>query len=104
MTEKNSEDLIEEPIDWESPFDSIRSAEINDVKLQFLDNGVKTRPLDEKGEEYTLFKFNCIRIDMKKPKEVSYSTSSKRLIEELMPLYPQKNKKFHITRSLRRYI
>ena len=86
-------------IDWENPFDDIRSSEIDDIKLTFLDNGRKVIKQDEKGEDYTQYKFKCMRIDISNPAEVKYITSSKRLIEEISSVAPIKDKDIQIIRT-----
>lgn len=96
-----SEDWEDEgmAIDWENPFDDIRSSEVDDIKLTFLDNGRKLTKLDEKDEEYTQYKFKCTRIDISNPADITYITSSKRLIEEISFVAPIKGKDIQILRT-----
>ena len=96
-----SEDYEDEglEIDWENPFDDIRSSEVDDIKLTFLDNGRKVVKQDEKGSEYTQFRFKCMRIDISNPAEITYITSSKRLIDEITFVAPIKDKDVQILRT-----
>ena len=96
MSEYEDEGLA---IDWENPFSEIRSSEIADIKLTFLDNGRKLIKLDEKDEEYTQYKFKCMRIDISNPSEITYITSSKRLVEEIAFVAPIKDKDIQIIKS-----
>lgn len=86
-------------IDWENPFTEIRSSEVSEIILEFLDNGMKFQRVDEKGEEYTQYKFKCIRQDISNPAEVTYITSSKRLIEEIVSVAPIKGKTCKIVKT-----
>ncbi|MCP4648579.1 MAG: hypothetical protein GY853_00680 [PVC group bacterium] len=87
------------PIDWENPFDEIRSSEVDDITLEFLDNGVKVSKMDDKGNSYTQFKWSCMRMDISNPSEVLYLTSSKKLIAELRTEAPLVGRTFQILRS-----
>ena len=89
----------ETPIDWESPFDDIRSSEVDSIALHFNTNGVKLLKEDEKGDIYTQFKFQCTRTDITNPKEVIYITSSKRLIESIANYAPIEGKDLQIEKS-----
>ena len=64
-----------------------------------MDNGRKLIKQDEKGEDYTQYKFKCIRIDISNPSEVTYITSSKRLIEEIAFVAPIKDKDIQIIKT-----
>lgn len=86
-------------IDWENPFDAIRSSEVEDIKLEMLDNGRKLTKQDQDGEDYTQYKFKCKRVDIKTPAEITYITSSKRLIEEIQFVAPIEGKTLQITKS-----
>jgi len=86
-------------IDWESPFNEIRSSEVDSIVLEFLDNGRLVVKEDDKGEEYSQYNFNCIRQDMANPKEMKYITSSKRLIEQFINFAPIEGKTLKITKS-----
>ena len=88
-----------EPIDWENPFDDIRSSEVEDITLEFLDNGRKLLKEDDKGDVYTQFKWKCMRMDITNPAEIIYMTSSKKLIGELKLEAPVEGKTFNIKRS-----
>ena len=88
-----------EPIDWENPFDEIRSSEVVDITLEFLDNGIKVSKVDDKGNDYTQYKWSCMRMDIDNPSEVIYMTSSKLLIKEFMLEAPLEGKTFDINRS-----
>lgn len=89
----------EVPIDWESPFDEIRSSEVDTIALNFYDNGVKLLKEDDKGDLYTQFKFRCLRTDITNPKDIIYITSSKRLIDEIALFAPIKGKDLQIDKS-----
>lgn len=93
------EDEFYAEIDWENPFDEIRSSEVEKIKLKFLNNGRKVQKEDDKGEEYTQFKFDCTRMDISNPADVVYTTSSKRLIEELAEHAPIAGKILSIVKS-----
>ena len=102
MTDNPEEDWDEpegEVIDWENPFDYIRSSEVNEITLEFLDNGIKLKKLDENDEEYVLFVWKCIRKDITNPTEITYSTSSKRLIDGLTLEAPMKGKTLDIFKT-----
>ena len=88
-----------EDIDWENLYDEIRSSEIQEIKLKFLDNGKKITQLDDKEQPYTQFRFNCSRLDTKKEYAITYITSSKRLMEALKTLKPLKGKSLKITKT-----
>ena len=93
------DDVEFQEIDWENPFDDIRSSEIADIKLKFENNGRKAIREDDKGVEYTQFKFDVIRMDISNPSAVSYTTSSKRLIDEFAEHAPIKGKILQIVKS-----
>lgn len=93
------EEFEDTEIDWENPFDEIRSSEVAEIVLEFQDNGKKVIKEDDKGEEYTQFKFDCIRMDISNPADVLYTTSSKRLIEEMGEHAPIKDKTLKIVKS-----
>ena len=95
--EKMSEEW--EEIDWENPFDDIRSSEVSDITLEFLDNGIKVTKEDESGAEYKQYKFSCVRTAITNPSEVNYTTSSKRLIEAMVPFKPIKGKELRIVKT-----
>ena len=97
MDEFDSLDAVD--IDWENPFDEIRSSEVLEIDLLFLNNGIKVVKEDEKGDEYTQFRFKCVREDISKPSEVTYITSSKRLIEEIAMVAPIKDKHLTVVKS-----
>ena len=86
-------------IDWENPFDDIRSSEVDSIDLEFLDNGKKVIKEDDKGENYTQFRFKAIRKDITNPAEITYITSSKRLIEEISEHAPIEGKTVNITKT-----
>lgn len=86
-------------IDWENPFDDIRSSELEDITFKFLDNGRKIIKEDDKGEEYTQFNFKVLRTDISNPAEIKYITSSKRLIEDIGGLAPIKGKEVQVTKT-----
>ncbi len=86
------------PIDWENPFDEIRSSELEDITLEFLENGRKLLKEDDKGDVYTQFKWKCMRVDISEPAEVVYMTSSKKLINQLKLEAPLESKTFNIKR------
>lgn len=86
-------------IDWENPFYEIRSSEINEIDVEFLDNGKKVVKTDEKGEEYTQYRFKCVRTDIENPAEIVYITSSKRLIEAVQGIAPIKGKTVKIEKT-----
>ena len=79
--EKMSEEF--EEIDWENLYDDIRSSEVSDITLKFLDNGFKGKFEDENGDLYTKFMWSCIRTGISNPTEVNYSTSSRRLMDAM---------------------
>jgi hypothetical protein len=88
-----------EEIDWENPFSEIRSSEITDITLTFNNNGKKVIKFDDKGEEYSQFKFDCVREDISNPSGVLFTTSSKRLVEDIALLAPIKGKKVQIIKT-----
>ena len=88
-----------EPIDWDNPFDSIRSSELTEISLKFLDNGEFDEEEDEKTSEYyRVYKFDCIRLDVPKKNKILYTTSAKTLINALKTLMPIKGKSFKINK------
>jgi len=87
------------PIDWENPYDEIRSSEITEIELTFLDNGRKILKEDDKGEMYTQFKFKCVREDISNPSEITFITSSRRLTDEIALIHPIKDKTVKITKT-----
>ena len=94
------EEEVGEAIDWEAPFDDIRSSELTTpVQLEFLDNGYKIQKEDDKGELYTQFKWRVIRKDISNPREVLFLTSSKRLIEDMTLEAPMEGKILEISKS-----
>ena len=94
------DDAEAEDIDWEMPSDEIRSSEVDEIVLTFVDNGKKLRKMDDKGIEYNQFKFRGVREDISNPREITYITSSKRLVEdELSVLAPIEGKTVKITRT-----
>jgi len=99
MSKENNEEEKEEPIDWENLYDEIKSSEVNEITLEFNTNGSKVRRKDDKGAYYNIFKFKGIRLDISNPSEVTYTTSSKRLMDELQDLKPLKGKKLHIVKK-----
>lgn len=100
MTDSKEEfEYEDEEIDWENPFDEIRSAEINEITLMFLTNGVKRKLEDAKGKEYNQYRFRTQRLDIENPQEITFTTSSKTLIEEFQEEAPIKDKVAYITRS-----
>ena len=52
-----------------------------------------------KGEDYTQYIFKCVREDISNPTEITYTTSSKRLIEEMVDNAPVKGKTLKIVKS-----
>ena len=86
-------------IDWENPFDDIRSSEVDEITFKFLDNGRKIIREDDKGEEYTQFNFKVLRTDISNPAEVKYITSSKKLIKSLELIAPIKDKEVVINKT-----
>ena len=86
-------------IDWENPFDDIRSSEVESITFKFLDNGRKIVREDDKGEEYTQYNFKVLRTDISNPAEVKYITSSKKLIKSLELIAPFSDKEVEITKS-----
>jgi len=87
-------------IDWENPFDVIRSAEIDgSITLFFKDNGTKNSRVDDKGKSYTQYSFECIRTDITNPAEILFTTSSSRLIDAMTAFAPIKEKELKVIRT-----
>ena len=88
-----------EPIDWEFPFDDIRSAEIDDITMEFMDEGVKLKKYDDKDQAYEQFKWHVVVKNIATPKEIVYRTSSKKLINDLQLEQPLEGKTLNINRT-----
>jgi len=88
-----------EDVDWECPYDEIRSSEVQNITVKFLDNGKKVTKMDDKEQPYTQYRFRVIKLDMTNPKEITYTTSSKRLIDEIALEAPIKDKSFEIIKT-----
>ena len=88
-----------EEIDWESPDDVIRSSEVTDITLKFLDNGVNVTKLDDKDVPYKVKVFSCIHVGIKKPREIEFTSSSKRFSDAIKIIAPPKGKTLHIVKT-----
>lgn len=88
-----------EEIDWENIYDDIRSSEVSDITLEFLDNGFKGKFEDENGKPYTKYMWSCIRTGITNPTEVNYSTSSRRLMDAMELVAPVKGKELRIVKT-----
>ena len=95
----SGKEIEADDIDWENPFDDIRSSEVNEITIKFIDNGKRISREDDDGSPYTLFTFKCIRLDVSKKPEITYTTSSKRLIESLKLFTPLKGKSVKIIKQ-----